>query len=62
MYVSLVNVIKNYTDPSQIIGVSAVDLDINPLTEQLYPLTSVSNIEELYLVNRGKQEVLYSEM
>ena len=45
MYVSLVNAIKNYTDPSKLIGVSAIDLDINPMTEKLYPLTSISNLE-----------------
>ena len=54
MFVSLVNVIKDYENPEQIIGVSAMDLDLTPMTDKLKPLTSISNIEELYLVNRAK--------
>ena len=39
-----------------------MDLDLAPIWAKLASLTSITNLEGIFLVNRGKQEVLYSEL
>ena len=60
IYVSLTNVIKDFNDNTQMIGVTAMDLDLTIITDLLKSLNTVTNLEGVFLINRGKQEVLYS--
>ena len=61
-FVSLVNVIKDYDNPTEAVGVSAMDLDLAPISANLQPLTYVTNLEDIFLVNTGDQIILYSEL
>ena len=50
---SLSNVIKDYYDSTQMIGVTGVDLDMVLITDLVSSLNKVTNLEGLYLVNVG---------
>ena len=60
-YVSLSKSILD-ENKDDITGVSAIDLDFEPIKDYLVPLADVNNLEGLYLVSSNATEVLFSEL
>lgn len=41
---------------------SSIDIELDPIEQNLYPLLDVTNLEGLYLVNFPNSEVIYSNI
>ena len=51
VFVSISKAIMNADDSSEILGVTAIDLDMAQMQKALETFTSIQEVEELYLVS-----------